>query len=142
MDSGLARFAVLILLFFVMTGDLAGIVRQLYDETSGYGSSKQQQQQQAPVKRNGARVMMSDKGSITASASAPAQASATAEGEGEGADPDIEAFGEQHKNIVIILTTIGRDSVIIREMFDNDFEVTILYSPLKSDQFFSRKTEF
>ncbi|XP_050435996.1 uncharacterized protein LOC126842849 [Adelges cooleyi] len=36
MDSGLARFALLIVLFFLLTGDLAGILKHLFDE-SGYG---------------------------------------------------------------------------------------------------------
>lgn len=102
MDSGLARFAVLIVLFFMLTGDLAGIVRQLYEESSGYGGGKQQQQQQQQTtvssNGNGPRVVMSDKGSMamtggssSASTSAPESASA----QGEGSDADIEAYGEQ-----------------------------------------------
>lgn len=98
MDSGLARFAVLIVLFFILTGDLAGLVRQLYEESSGYGGSKQKQQTPVPSKGNGARVVMADKGSVamaggTASTSKSIPESDSAEG--EGTDPDIEAFGKQ-----------------------------------------------
>jgi len=41
MDAGLARFAVLVVLFFLMTGDLAGMVRHLFEESAGgYGGGK------------------------------------------------------------------------------------------------------
>lgn len=54
MDSGLARFVVLIVLFFLMTGDLAGMVKHLFEESStpsggGYaGKTRAKHQQRTP----------------------------------------------------------------------------------------------
>jgi len=87
MDSGLARFAVLVVLFFLLTGDLAGMVKHMFEE-SGYGGKQQQRnRQQSPAKpARGSDVR-------------PAKA-ATAKGldgidSGPDEDPDMEAFGEQ-----------------------------------------------
>lgn len=90
MDSGLARFAVLIVLFFLLTGDLAGIVKHMFEE-SGYGGKHQQQQQrnrqQSPAK------------SARESDVRPPKV-ATAKGLDDidsdpDEDPDMETFGEK-----------------------------------------------
>lgn len=91
MDSGLARFAVLIVLFFLLTGDLAGMVKHMFEE-SGYGGKQQQQQQR---NRQQSPATKSARGGDVR----PAKA-ATAKGldgidSGSDEDPDMEAFGEQ-----------------------------------------------
>lgn len=96
MDSGLARFAVLIVLFFLLTGDLAGMVKHMFEE-SGYGGKQQQQQQQ---QRN---RQQSPAKSARGSDVRPAKA-ATAKGldgidSGPDEDPDMEAFGEQSSEV-------------------------------------------
>lgn len=75
MDSGLTRFVVLIVLFFLLTGDLAGMVKHVFEE-AGYG--KQPQRSAAGNAR-----------SKTEAAAAETTANPAA-----AADPDLEAFGK------------------------------------------------
>jgi len=107
MDSGLARFAVLIVLFFLLTGDLAGMVKHMFEE-AGYGGKQHninnpQQQQQRNRQRSDEK---STGEGMTWSSTKPSAAAGpsddiggggpTANDQGEDADedPDMEAFGE------------------------------------------------
>lgn len=76
MDSGLARFAVLVVLFFLLTGDLAGIVKHLYEDAAGLGAQRQRHQRQHQT--------------VTAE---EARESPSADGD-PGTDPEIEGFGK------------------------------------------------
>lgn len=75
MDSGLARFAVLIVLFFLLTGDLTGMVKHLFQE-AGYGGKQQHKTPGTEVK-----PQSMDKGSTDAEGS-------------EQTDSDLQAFGK------------------------------------------------
>lgn len=100
MDSGLARFAVLIVLFFLLTGDLAGMVKHMFEE-AGYGGKQhnnqhhrhqqQRNRQQSPEKSAGE--------GFARSAKPPVAAAGPDDIGGDGPtaddDPDMEAFGEQ-----------------------------------------------
>jgi len=81
MDSGLARFVVLVVLFFLLTGDLTGMVRHLFEESAGgFDDKTGQQEQQRPAQRR-TRAAVADKGSSAS--------------DGDGPDPDLEAFGKR-----------------------------------------------
>lgn len=91
MDSGLARFAVLVVLFFLLTGDLTGMVKHLFEEAGYAFGDKQQQQhqhQQRPVNRQQRKAEETD-GGLALDGGGP-----TANGEGAATDPDLEAFGK------------------------------------------------
>ncbi|KAF0773175.1 Uncharacterized protein FWK35_00016608 [Aphis craccivora] len=103
MDSGLARFAVLIVLFFLLTGDLAGMVKHMFEE-SGYGGKQQQQQQQR--NRQQSPATKSARGGDVR----PAKA-ATAKGldgidSGSDEDPDMEAFAKSYSARMKLVNTI------------------------------------
>lgn len=65
MDSGLARFVVLVALFFLLTGDLAGMVKHVFEETvHGGGGGKGQQNSAAtgpPIRQGGRSAAAADK---------------------------------------------------------------------------------
>jgi len=100
MDSGLARFAVLIVLFFLLTGDLAGMVKHMFEEYSGKQHNLHQQQrsqQQSPEK--------------SARAGGNARPAKTAKAAGlNGADldddPDMEAFAKSYSARMKLVNTI------------------------------------
>jgi len=105
MDSGLARFAVLIVLFFLLTGDLAGMVKHMFEEYGGkqHSNHRQPQQQrhrqQSPGKSAGEGVSRSAKPAPSAAAAGSLDdivrgGGPKADGK-EDDDPDMEAFGEQ-----------------------------------------------
>lgn len=73
MDSGLARFALLIVLFFLLTGDLAGMLKHLFEEAAGGGGRTVAEEAKA-----------ADKGTAAAAA-----------GPLDGEDPDLESFGKR-----------------------------------------------
>lgn len=87
MDSGLARFAVLVVLFFLLTGDLAGIVKHLYEDAAGLGAEHRQQR-----RANGGGGDGSHK-TVTAG---EARESSSADGD-PGTDPEIEGFGKLYE---------------------------------------------
>lgn len=57
MDSGLARFVVLVVLFFLLTGDLAGMVKHVFEEVGHGGGSgggkRQENRPTGPPRREG-----------------------------------------------------------------------------------------
>lgn len=81
MDSGLTRFVVLIVLFFLLTGDLAGMVKNAFED-AGYGKQSQRHRRPAAADDRGA------------SARKDAAPTATAANPAAAADPDLEAFGK------------------------------------------------
>lgn len=91
MDSGLARFAMLIVLFFLLTGDLTGMVKHLFEE-AGYAVGGKQHQQQRTENRQ-QRNTETD-GGLAMDAEGP-----TPDGDG-ATDPDLEAFGKSSNRIV------------------------------------------
>jgi len=94
MDSGLARFAVLIVLFFLLTGDLAGMVKHMFEE-AGYGGkqhSHQRNRQQSPATSEDEGNARSAK---AATAAGPEElGGGRSDGRDEEPDEDIEALGE------------------------------------------------
>ncbi|VVC35990.1 Hypothetical protein CINCED_3A021325 [Cinara cedri] len=80
MDSGLARFAVLIVLFFLLTGDLSGMIKHLYEDAAGLGGKQQRR---------------ADDGGTHEAAMAKAEA-ATEDSADGGSDPDIEGFAKSY----------------------------------------------
>jgi len=99
MDSGLARFAVLIVLFFLLTGDLAGMVKHMFEEYGGKQHNNQQphrhqqqrNRQQSPEKSEGEGIARSPKPPVDAAVPEDIGAGGPMADE----DPDMEAFGEQ-----------------------------------------------
>jgi len=100
MDSGLARFAVLIVLFFLLTGDLAGMVKHMFEEYGGkqHGLHQQQQRnrQQSPEK------------SAREGNARPAKTATAAGlgGAGPDEDPDMEAFAKSYSARMKLVNTI------------------------------------
>lgn len=88
MESGLARFVVLIVLFFLMTGDLAGLIKHMFEGTGG----KQ-------PRTESTKTTATDK---------------SLDGEGI-ADPDMESFGKLYNIVQAIFcrgTLFGKKIVI------------------------------
>lgn len=79
MDSGLARFAVLVVLFFLLTGDLAGIVRHMFEESDYVAADQRQDKAAASTAR-------------PAEGRSPVVHKGSADDED---DPDVRAFGKK-----------------------------------------------
>ncbi|XP_025190286.1 uncharacterized protein LOC112590901 [Melanaphis sacchari] len=103
MDSGLARFAVLIVLFFLLTGDLAGMVKHMFEE-AGYGGKQHSHQQ---PQRN--RQQSPEKSAREANAR-PAKTATAAGlygiGSGPDDDPDMETFAKSYSARMKLVNTI------------------------------------
>lgn len=99
MDSGLARFAVLVVLFFLLTGDLASLVRHMYED-SGYGAEHARKTTAPPATRAAhGRSLAVDRG-------------LEAENEAEDeADPDVEAFGKNDDGVQELVWARSRVSI-------------------------------
>jgi len=100
MDSGLARFAVLIVLFFLLTGDLAGMVKHIFEEYGKKQHGSQHQPHQHQQQRNRQQSPEKSAGEGIARSPKPPVAAADPDDIGAGGptadeDPDLEAFGEQ-----------------------------------------------
>jgi len=100
MDSGLARFAVLIVLFFLLTGDLAGMVKHMFEEYGGKQHNDQHHRHQQQQQRNRQQSPEKSAGGGIARSPKPPGAAAGPDDIGAGGptadeDPDMEAFGEQ-----------------------------------------------
>ncbi|XP_022175585.1 uncharacterized protein LOC111037361 [Myzus persicae] len=114
MDSGLARFAVLIVLFFLLTGDLAGMVKHMFEEYGGkqHGNHHQRNRQQSSEKSAGERVARSAKPAPSAAAAVGPPddigrgGRPTAEGQGAEDDPDMEAFAKSYSARMKLVNTI------------------------------------
>ncbi|XP_025413016.1 uncharacterized protein LOC112685374 [Sipha flava] len=95
MDSGLTRFVVLVVLFFLLTGDLAGMVRHVFEE-AGYGKQSQRHQRSAAA---------GDRDATATTEAAAATANPAA------ADPDLEAFAKSYSAKMKLVNTI-KDSCL------------------------------
>ncbi|XP_015379505.1 PREDICTED: uncharacterized protein LOC107173467 [Diuraphis noxia] len=117
MDSGLARFAVLIVLFFLLTGDLAGMVKHMFEE-AGYGGKQhnshyhpQQRNQQRSAEKSTGQGMAWSSAKPSASAGPPddigdSERMANDQGEGTDEDPDMEAFAKSYSARMKLVNTI------------------------------------
>ncbi|CAH1716199.1 unnamed protein product [Aphis gossypii] len=102
MDSGLARFAVLIVLFFLLTGDLAGMVKHMFEE-SGYGGKQQQQQQRS---RQQSPATKSERGGEVRPAKATTAKGLDGIDSSSDEDPDMEAFAKSYSARMKLVNTI------------------------------------
>lgn len=101
MDTGLTRFVVLVVLFFLLTGDLAGMVKHVLEE-AGYGKQTARHQRSAAGGAGDGR------------AKTGAEAASTTTGNPAGAsDPDLEALGK-------LGVGSGGQFTVVRFTFDMD----------------------
>lgn len=111
MDSGLARFAVLIVLFFLLTGDLAGMVKHIFEEYGKKQHGSQHQPHQHQQQRNRQQSPEKSAGEGIARSPKPPVAAADPDDIGAGGptadeDPDLEAFAKSYSARMKLVNTI------------------------------------